>query len=129
MLEAKLEFMPGGFFHYCMLSPEGEKIWAKLAFEEIIKYEKIVFIVSFSDENGGITRNPISEKWPLQIINIITFNVEGNNTILTLTGHPIDVTYEEHLTYYKSIESIKNGLNGTFDQLENYLVNSVVHKL
>jgi hypothetical protein len=37
-------------------------MWGKFVFREITPPERMVFIDSFSDEAGGITRHPGSEK-------------------------------------------------------------------
>src|SRR5579864_531181 len=55
---AKMDFRPGGMFHYCMQSPDGNRMWGKFVYREIVVPERIVLVNSFSDEAGGITRHP-----------------------------------------------------------------------
>ena len=117
----KLEFSPGGTFHYSMQSPDGFIMWAKFVYLQIIEPEKIVFILSFSDENGGITRAPMSATWPLEVFNVLTLSEQNNKTILTLKGVPINATEKEIETFRNEFESMNKGFNGTFDQLEEYL--------
>src|SRR5467141_4449519 len=59
----KMDFRPGGTYHYCMRSPDGRDMWGKFVYREIVAPERIVFINSFSDENGGLTRHPMSPTW------------------------------------------------------------------
>src|SRR3954465_11026908 len=66
MPAAKLDFRPGGSFHYCLEAPNGQEMWGKFVYREIVSPEKIVLVNSFSDEAGGITRHPMSATWPLE---------------------------------------------------------------
>jgi uncharacterized protein YndB with AHSA1/START domain len=69
---SRLEFSAGGTFHYRMESTDGFIMWGKFVYVQIIEPEKIVFILSVSNENGGVVRAPTSATWPLEIFNILT---------------------------------------------------------
>src|SRR5215216_6709914 len=47
---ARLEFRPGGLFHYSMHFPDGEPMWARFLYREIAPPERLVWVNSFSDE-------------------------------------------------------------------------------
>lgn len=125
MLVSKLDLRPGGVFHYCMSAPAGHpmsgKMWGKFVYREIVKPEKIVFINSFSDENGGITRHPMSATWPLEVLNVQTFTEHQGKTTVTLRGGPINATELERETFKEGHKSMQQGFTGTFDQLAAYL--------
>jgi uncharacterized protein YndB with AHSA1/START domain len=118
---ATLDFRPSGAFHYCMRAPEGFEMWGKFVYHEIEAPEKIVFVNSFSDEQGNIVRAPFSATFPLEIRNILTFTENEVKTTLTLRGGPIHATEEEYSFYRGMFESMNQGFRGTFDQLEDYL--------
>src|SRR5215471_11703282 len=61
----KIDLRPGGVFHYGLRSPDGQAMWGKFIFREIVAPERLVFIVSFSDEKEGVTHHPLSPTWPL----------------------------------------------------------------
>ena len=117
----KLDFRPGGIFHYSMKSPEGFVMWGRFDYREIVAPEKIVFTNSFSDENGNITRAPFSATWPLTVLNNVTLTEDGNKTILTISGYPENATDEECSTFEGMHAGMQQGFGGTFDQLEAYL--------
>ncbi len=121
MLSVHLDLRPGGIFHYGMESPDGTQMWGKFVYREVVPQEKLVFVVSFSDEKAGITRHPLSQTWPLEVLNIVTFSEEGGKTKLTMKGGPINATEEERKTFDAAHEGLQQGFNGTFDQLEEYL--------
>lgn len=121
MLTNKFELKPGGIFHYKMKSPEGQIMWGKFIFREIIEFEKLVFVVSFSDEFGNILRHPLSMTWPLVVLSTVNFIEQDGKTLLNLTGIPINATKEEEKTFSDGFESMNKGWKGTFEQLEEYL--------
>jgi uncharacterized protein YndB with AHSA1/START domain len=116
-----LEFRPGGVFHYCMSMPDGGEMWGKFIYHEIVEPETIVFVSSFSDREGKITRAPFSPSWPLEVLNNLTLNEKDGKTTLTLSGGPINATQEETKTFASFVGSMQQGFGGTFDQLAEYL--------
>jgi len=121
VIAAKLDLRPGGFFHYGMRSPNGDVMWGKFVYLEVVPPERLVFIDSFSDENGGITRHPLSATWPLEMMNTLTLSERDGKTTLTLRGGPYHATAEERATFKAGHGSLQQGFTGTFDQLAAYL--------
>jgi len=121
MIASELDLRPGGTFHYGMEMPDGQQMWGKFVYREIVPQEKLVFVVSFSDANGGITRHPMSDTWPLEILNILTFEEQDGQTTLTISGHPINASAEEQATFDGARAGMNQGFNGTYDQLAAYL--------
>ncbi|MDB6108498.1 MAG: hypothetical protein JWR69_248 [Pedosphaera sp.] len=118
---ARLDFRPGGTFHYCMQSPDGHQMWGKFVYREIVALERIVLVNSFSDEAGGLTRHPMSATWPLEMLSTTTFTEQGGRTTLTLQWAPLNATEAERKTFDGAHEGMKGGWTGTFDQLAAYL--------
>ena len=121
MPAAKMDFRPGGSFHYCMESPDGNEMWGKFVYREIVAPEKIVLVNSFSDESGGITRHPMSATWPLEMFSTFTMTEENGRTTATVHWVPLNATEEERKTFDAAHEGMKQGWTGTFDQLAAYL--------
>ena len=80
-----------------------------------------MFVNSFSDASGGITRAPFSATWPLEILNNMTFTEQEGKTTIDLRGGPINPTDEERATFEGSFASMKQGFGSTFDQLDEFL--------
>ncbi|TLS50114.1 SRPBCC domain-containing protein [Paenibacillus antri] len=118
---AQWDFRPGGIFHYNMQSPDGHRMWGKFVYQEIVAYEKIVWVNSFSDEAGHIVRAPFSDLIPLEIRNTVTFSEINGSTTMTLCSGPINATEAERSFFEGMFESMQEGFGGTFDQLETYL--------
>ena len=117
----KLDPRPGGVFHYSMRSPDGRDMWGKFVYREVVAPERIVFVNSFSDEAGGITRNPWLADWPLEVLNTATFEEHEGRTTLTLRAVPINATDSERKAFASGRESMGKGFAGTLNQLADYL--------
>lgn len=118
---SKFDLRPSGIFHYSTTSPKGHKTWGKFVYQEIVVPEKIVFINSFSDEEGNTVRAPFNPNWPLEVFNTITLSESEGKTTLTLRGGPINTTEEELKLYAEELKSIKQGFAGSLDRLADYL--------
>lgn len=118
----KMDVRPGGMFLGCQRSPDGSQaMWGKFVYQEVIEPEKLVFVQSFSDEEGNTIRAPFNANWPLEIMNIITFEEIDGKTTLTMQGGPINATAEEMAAFDEMAPMVKQGFGGTFDQLAEHL--------
>ncbi|MFI5272853.1 MAG: SRPBCC domain-containing protein [Ktedonobacterales bacterium] len=125
MLARTVDVRPGGIYHYSMRSPDGHIMWGKFVYGDIWAPERMVFVNSFSDEEGNITRAPFSSTWPLEILNTVTLTESDGKTTVILRGGPINSTEEERETFWNAQESVQQGFAGTFDQLAAYLAEEV----
>jgi uncharacterized protein YndB with AHSA1/START domain len=120
-----MDLRTGGVFHYCMRPPGGQEMWGKWVYREIVPPERIVFVSSFSDAHGNTVRAPFNPAWPLEVLNILTLIEQAGKTILTLRGEPLDATEMECTTYNEGRPSMRQGFAATFDQLDEYLRESL----
>jgi uncharacterized protein YndB with AHSA1/START domain len=116
-----LDFRPGGTFHYCMRFPNGQAMWGKFVYREIVAPERIVFLNGFADAEGNVVRSPFSASWPLSVVTTVAFTEEAGKTTLTLRALPLDATETERATFVAMRTSMRGGFGGTFDQLAEYL--------
>jgi uncharacterized protein YndB with AHSA1/START domain len=121
MTTANMDFRVGGIFHYCMNMGNME-MWGKFTYREIVPPQKLVWMFSFSDQNGGVIRHPFSKApWPLQMLTEATFAESGGKTIVTVKSAPFEATDEESQTFNAAAGSMLQGWTGTFQQLVEYL--------
>src|SRR5580700_7001253 len=110
VIASKMDFRVGGTYHGAMRDPARNVMWAKFVYREIVAPERLVWEHSFSDENGGLTRHPLSPTWPLKF-----------QTGLTLRWSPIEATAEEQKTFDAALDGMRGGRGGTFERLTAYL--------
>lgn len=121
MVRCTVDLRPGGLFHYAMKSPQGHEMWGKFVYREIVEPKKLVFVVSFSNAEGGAERHPLSPTWPLEVLNIITFTERDSKTLVTMVGAPVNATDIERKTFEDNHASLAGGFKPTLDSLEEYL--------
>lgn len=118
----KMDVRPGGMFLGCQKSPDGNHtMWGRFVYQEVKEPEKLVYIQSFSDEEGNVIRAPFNPNWPLEILNILTLEEHGGKTTLTLQGGPVNASAEEQAAFDGMAPMVAQGFEGTFEQLSEYL--------
>jgi uncharacterized protein YndB with AHSA1/START domain len=122
IVASKMDLRIGGTYHGAMRDPTGRVMWAKFVYREIAAPERLVWVHSFSDEAGGLTRHPLSPNWPLELITTVTFQAQpGNKTKVTLRWSPINATAEEQAAFEAAQSGMTQGWTGSFERLDVYL--------
>src|ERR1044072_817821 len=117
MKHASVDLKPGGMFLYGIDAPDGSEIWGRFVYQEISPISKLVYVTSFSDKNGGITRHPMAPTWPAEMMTVVELSEENGKTTLKLTSWPVNAAPHEEEIFYGSFESMKGGFGGTYDKL------------
>jgi uncharacterized protein YndB with AHSA1/START domain len=117
----KVDLRPGCMMHYCLRTPDGNEMWGKFVYREIVKPERLVWINSFSDKDGGTTVHPMSPDWPREMLTTVTFEEQGGKTKVTVQWLPHEATALERKTFEEGRDSMKMGWTGTFEQFADYL--------
>jgi uncharacterized protein YndB with AHSA1/START domain len=115
------ELKEGGVWHSVMTMPDGAQMWAKFVFREIRKPEKLVWVHGFSDAAGGRTRHPMSPTWPLEMLTTVTFQEQGEQTLVKVSWVPINATEAELKTFADAMAGMNGGWSGSFEQLAETL--------
>lgn len=123
IVNGRMDFRPGGIYHYGMKWPTGAIMWGLFKFRVITPPSRIEFLNCFSNEAGEVTRAPFFDgKWPLEMLSVFAFDeVEANRTRFTLTWQPYNATAEEIAVFMANHASAAGGWAGTMEKLEVYL--------
>jgi uncharacterized protein YndB with AHSA1/START domain len=122
VVQQEMDFRPGGTYHYAIRTPDGQVMWGKFVYRDIDEPRRIVWVNSFSDEAGGLTRHPLAPTWPLGMLTTITFDEPlPGQTGLTIRWSPLNATEEEQRTFDAGHDGMRQGWSGTLDQLTAYL--------
>ena len=97
-------------------------MWGLFTYREIVPQEKLVFVNSFSDEKGGITRHPGSADLAAEYA--LDLHLRGRarrqNQVHRDLAHARRHD-EEQKTFDAMHDSMTQGWGGTMDQLAAYL--------
>ncbi len=120
----RLDFRPGGIFHYVMEFQPEHPIYARFIYGLIDAPQRLEYVSGFSDANGGLTRAPFPQlegRFPLELHNAVTFEEKDEATLVTVRSSPINATRAEVETFVGMFESMRGGFGGTFDKLDALL--------
>lgn len=76
-----MDFREGGHWQYAMVSPEGERHWARVDFKTITPITHFTAKDSFCDENGNIVSDPPGMDWD----NTFSPNNGGTRVLIRLS--------------------------------------------
>jgi uncharacterized protein YndB with AHSA1/START domain len=125
MIACKMDLRPGGIFHYGLRGPDGNEMWGKWLFREIVKPERMVLIQCFSDSKGGVTRHPMAPEWPLETLSTMRLTEQAGRTTLTINWSAYNATEAERKIFDSSHAGMEQGWGGTFEQLTAYLAKAI----
>lgn len=125
---ARLDFRPGGVFHYAIRSPKGHEMWGKFVYHEIIAPQYLTYTSSFSDQDGRLERNPMEPNWPLEIMNTLTLTEHNGITTVTLSAVPYSASETERCTFAEAHDAVRGGVMGTLSQLDDYLARLMIRE-
>lgn len=74
-----MDFREGGFWHYAIVSPEGNKHWSRYDYKKIEPQKSITELRAFSDESGTV--NPDFPRTECTLV----FSETDGKTIVTMT--------------------------------------------
>jgi len=99
MPHCKVDLRVGGVLHFCVKLPDGNVIWGKGIFREIIEPERLVFLDYFSDEHGNIVEPPPGS--PKESLITATFVERNGKTTVTVEHGGVEQTAPEMQQAYR----------------------------
>ncbi|HVA92813.1 MAG TPA: SRPBCC domain-containing protein [Chloroflexota bacterium] len=106
----------GGAIHFLMRSPEGQDIWCKGVYREIVEPERVVCTSFFSDEEGNLVQPEhygLSPDWPAETVFTVTFDEHEGKTKLTMR--------QVGVPYGAGSDGAQQGWSESFDRLAEYV--------
>ncbi|HEY0696440.1 MAG TPA: SRPBCC domain-containing protein [Micromonospora sp.] len=108
------DFVVGGWSHYYMTGPEGEKARGWWTITAIDAPHRLAFDDGFSDENG----NPIDTDRPTRAV--VTLEADGDRTRMTLVSRFVDAEQLEQMAGM----GMEEGLREAVGQIDGLLAGS-----
>jgi len=114
----KADLRVGGNVLSAMKPSEGQLVWGKGTYLELVKPNRLVVTDSFADEKGNTVQAShygMDADFPLELLITITFEEHDGKTTMTLTHGS-----EGHISDFNR-EGMRDGWNESFDKLDEYL--------
>jgi uncharacterized protein YndB with AHSA1/START domain len=120
-----MDFRRGGFYHYNMVGEDGSESFGKVYYIDIVKNNRLVYVTTFSNKAGDITRHPQAPLIPAELLTTVTFSsIDGNEnkTMVEIKFYPINANLPETKFFNELHESFNRGWSGSFDRLNSILI-------
>lgn len=106
-----MEFREGGYWHYAMVTPEGQAFWNRLDYRTINPIDGYVAFDGFCDETGVVNPDLPRARWD------VSFTDAQERTLVTTV-----VVYSSPDDVQKAIDmGLKDGLASTLERLDELL--------
>src|ERR1700677_2501807 len=80
------DLRPGGRQHYLLRTQDGKEMWGKWTFREVVRPERVVAVVAFTDEGGDkILPHPFNAEWPPESLSLCEFSEKNGKTTVKVT--------------------------------------------
>lgn len=107
-----MEFKPGGYWHYAMITPDGQAFWSRQDYQTINPIDGYAALDAFSDETGAVNPDLPRARWD------VTFTDANERTLVTTV-----VFYNSPEDVQKVIDmGMKEGLSSTLERLDELLL-------
>ncbi|WP_266157738.1 SRPBCC family protein [Dyella silvatica] len=107
-----MEFKPGGYWHYAMITPDGQAFWSRLDYQAIHPIDSYAALDGFCDEAGIVNPDMPRARWD------VAFTDAKERTLVTTV-----VLYNSAGDVQKAIDmGLKDGLASTLERLDELLL-------
>lgn len=106
-----MDFSEGGYWHYAMITPDGEAYWSRLDYRTISPIDSYTAMDGFCDESGVVNPDMPRSSWD------VSFTDSSGRTLVTTI-----VLYASADDLQKAIDmGLKDGLASTLERLDELL--------
>lgn len=107
-----MEFKAGGYWHYAMITPDGQSFWSRLDYQTISPIDGYAALDGFSDETGAVNPDLPRARWD------VAFTDAKERTLVTTV-----VQYNSPEDVQKVIDmGLKDGMASTLERLDELLL-------
>lgn len=95
--------------------------FSKMAFQEVVQPEKMVWHHSSTDSDWNIVSSPMMANWPRVLLTTVTFQEADGKTTVRLSQVPLDATVAEIACFAKMMVNMDKGWGSGFKMLDDLL--------
>ena len=107
-----MEFKAGGYWHYAMITPDGQSFWSRIDYQTISPIDGYTALDGFSDEAGVVNPDMPRSRWE------VTFTDANERTLVTTV-----VAYNSAEDVQKVVDmGMKEGMTSTLERLDELLL-------
>jgi uncharacterized protein YndB with AHSA1/START domain len=117
-----MNFNRGGHYHFSMIATDGSESWGKIYYVDIVNNLRLIYLNTFSNKEGEITRHPMAPLMPKELLTFVNFSsLENGKVRVEIRWLPINAIPEEIKFFNEMHGSFNMGWTGSLDRLESVI--------
>lgn len=116
----ELSVEPGGVWLNEMKMGERSG-YQKSVYTEVIPPQRLVMLMSTTDQNWELAANPMMPDWPATLLTVVTFEEIDGVTKMRLEWSPHNASAAEIACFANAVENLGKGWGAGMDMLEKLL--------
>ncbi len=116
----QLDVTPGGVWLNEM-KWGGNSNYQRVEYVEVSAPERLVWLHSNADQDWNIAANPMMPDWPRVLMTVVTFEEEGDETVMRLTWEPHEATEAEIACFAGAVAGLDKGWGAGMEILAEIL--------
>lgn len=116
----RLEVKPGGLW-LGEMRWDGNAHYQRVEYTEVTQPERLVWLHSVSDADWNVIANPMMPDWPRTLLTTVTFEQQGEQTLLRLTWVPHEASDAEIACFAAAMDGMGKGWGAGMELLAELL--------
>ncbi len=113
----RIDPVPGGLWlHEMKMGPQS--MYQRMEYVEMEPPARLVMLMSTTDSEWNVIANPMMPAWPKVLLTTVTFEADGDGTLMTLEWTPHEATAEERAAFEAAVAQMGQGWGKGFDIIE-----------
>ncbi len=104
----QLDPVSGGLWLHEMKMGE-QSMYQRMEYVTVTPPSKLVLLMSNANADWQVIRSSMMPDWPLSVLTTVTFEAEGDGTLLTLDWTPYDASEAENAAFAAAMEQLGQG--------------------
>ena len=104
----KFDPVPGGLWLHEMKMGE-RSMYQRMEYVEIDPPSRLGMLMSNADGDWNVIASPMVPDWPRTLLTAVTFDADGDGTLMTLEWTPHDATGAENTAFAGAMEGLDHG--------------------
>lgn len=118
ILRSEMALAVGDGYRFGLALPDGTTIWGAWDIRRVEPPSLLTFVQMFTDDAGRVSRNPLSEDWPLYLRAEFRFALQGGGATVTINLSPLEPTEIEVKAFRAAFAALSKGWERALDALD-----------
>lgn len=112
-----MDFSEGGYWHYAMISPDGQEYWGRMDYQTIDPTDRYTALDGFCDASGALSADLPRSEWAVTFTDLPDGNAGGRTRVETIISFGSSAALEKVIAI-----GMEEGLISALERLDELLL-------